>query len=128
MFALGNNLRGRPELSTIHSHGFVMALLQWHKVYKFSEDELHRPPVVALIFQWVRVSRLLLQMVLLANGFGLKLFIRKGTIRVDMKCVLQMSPTCTNHVNSARSPRVLNRKPQVLCKLCLVGKGAEVRS
>ena len=25
-----------------------MALLQWHMVYKFSEDELHRPPVVAL--------------------------------------------------------------------------------
>ena len=24
--------------------GFVMALLQWHKVYKSSEDELHRPP------------------------------------------------------------------------------------
>ncbi len=26
----------------------MIALLQWHKVYKFSEDELHRPPVVAL--------------------------------------------------------------------------------
>ncbi len=25
-----------------------MTLLQWHKVYKFSEDELHRAPVVAL--------------------------------------------------------------------------------
>ncbi len=25
-----------------------MALLQWHKVYKFSEDKLHRPPEVAL--------------------------------------------------------------------------------
>ncbi len=35
------------DIITIHSHGFVMALLQWHKVYKFSEDELHRPPVVA---------------------------------------------------------------------------------
>ena len=25
-----------------------MELLQWHKVYKFSEDEPQRPPVVAL--------------------------------------------------------------------------------
>ncbi len=30
------------------SHGFMIALLQWHKVHKFSEDELHRAPVVAL--------------------------------------------------------------------------------
>ncbi len=27
----------------------VMALLQWHMVYKLGEDELHRPPVVALM-------------------------------------------------------------------------------
>ena len=27
-----------------HSHGYVMALLQWHKIYKLGEDELHRPP------------------------------------------------------------------------------------
>ena len=26
----------------------MMALLQWHKIYKLSEDELHRPPMVAL--------------------------------------------------------------------------------
>ncbi len=26
-----------------------MAVLQWHKVYKFGQDELHRAPVVALI-------------------------------------------------------------------------------
>ncbi len=30
-------------------------------------------------------------------------------------------PTCTNHVNSARSPQVFNRKSGVLCWLCLVG-------
>ena len=35
-------------ITTIHSNGLVMALLQWHMVYKFSEDELQRPPVVAL--------------------------------------------------------------------------------
>ena len=27
---------------------FVMKLLQWDKVYKIAEDELHRPPPVAL--------------------------------------------------------------------------------
>ena len=47
MFALGSKSK---EITTIHSHGFVMALLQWHKVYKFSEDELQRPPVVALSY------------------------------------------------------------------------------
>ncbi len=26
-----------------------MAFLQWHKVYKSSKDQLHRPPAVALI-------------------------------------------------------------------------------
>ena len=26
----------------------MMAVLQWHKVYKLGEDELHRAPVVAL--------------------------------------------------------------------------------
>ncbi len=31
-------------ISTIHSHGFVMALFQWYKVDKLSEDKLHRPP------------------------------------------------------------------------------------
>ena len=34
--------------TTIHSRGFVMAVLQWHKVYRHGEDELHRAPVVAL--------------------------------------------------------------------------------
>ncbi len=29
---------------------FVMGLLQWKKFYKFSEDELYGPPVVALMF------------------------------------------------------------------------------
>ncbi len=33
---------------TIHANGFVMALLQWHNVYKLGEDELSDPPVVAL--------------------------------------------------------------------------------
>ena len=37
-----------PITTTIHSHVFVMALLQWHKIYNFSEDELHRLPLVAL--------------------------------------------------------------------------------
>ena len=27
-----------------------LALLQWHKVYEFSEDELHRPPWWPLIY------------------------------------------------------------------------------
>ena len=34
--------------TTIHCPGVVMALLQWHMVYKLGEDELNRPPVVAL--------------------------------------------------------------------------------
>ena len=34
--------------TTIHSHRFVMGLLQWHEVCKLGGDELHRPPVVAL--------------------------------------------------------------------------------
>ena len=29
-----------------------MECLQWHKVYKFSEDEPQRPPVVALQAKW----------------------------------------------------------------------------
>ncbi len=37
------------EITTIHSNGFVTALLKWYMVYKFSEIELHKPPVVALI-------------------------------------------------------------------------------
>ncbi len=36
------------QTTTIHSHGFVMAVLQWNTVYKHGEDELHRAPVVAL--------------------------------------------------------------------------------
>ena len=31
------------ETTTIHSHGFLMALLQWHNVYKLGEDELLDP-------------------------------------------------------------------------------------
>ncbi len=30
-------------------HRFVMELLQWHKVCEVGGEELHRPPVVALI-------------------------------------------------------------------------------
>ncbi len=30
-------------------HMFVMELLQWHKVCEIGGEELHRPPVVALI-------------------------------------------------------------------------------
>ena len=45
------------ETTIIHSHGFVMALLQLHKVFKFSEDELHRPPVVALKPAFIHLSQ-----------------------------------------------------------------------
>ncbi len=38
-----------------------MALLQWHKVYKFSEGELYRHPVVALICRY---------MVVISRGVG----------------------------------------------------------
>ncbi len=39
--------------TTIPSHGYVLALLQWLKVYKFGEDELQRAPVVALsLLHW----------------------------------------------------------------------------
>ncbi len=34
---------------------------------------------------------------------------------------LKAFPTCTNHMNPARSPRILKRKPFVLRELCLVG-------
>ena len=34
--------------TTIHSHRFVMGLLQWHKICKIGGDEHHRPSVVAL--------------------------------------------------------------------------------
>ncbi len=44
----------RIVTTTIHSHGFVMALLQWHRVYKLVEDEPHKPPVMALRFRWNR--------------------------------------------------------------------------
>ena len=36
------------QTTIIHSHEFMMGLLQWHMVYKLGEDELHRPPMVAL--------------------------------------------------------------------------------
>ena len=36
---------------TTYSHMFVMGLLQWNKVYTHGQDELHRPPVVALTFR-----------------------------------------------------------------------------
>ncbi len=42
----------------IHSIGLVMALLQLHMVYKFSEDKLHRPPMVAL--NELRIAKLLI--------------------------------------------------------------------
>ncbi len=32
------------ETISIHSRRFVMTLLQWYKVYKLGEVELHRPP------------------------------------------------------------------------------------
>ena len=35
-------LRRPPQL--LYSHRFVMALLQWHNVYKLGEDELPEPP------------------------------------------------------------------------------------
>ena len=38
----------KPMTTIIHSHRFLMELLQWHKVCEISEDNLHRPPVVAL--------------------------------------------------------------------------------
>ena len=31
-----------------HKHSIVVESLQWQKVYRLGEDELHRPPVVAL--------------------------------------------------------------------------------
>ncbi len=34
---------GGKETTTIHSHRFVMALLQWHNVYTLGEDELPDP-------------------------------------------------------------------------------------
>ncbi len=37
------------ESTTIHFDWFVMELLQWQNVYKIGEDEVLRPPVVALI-------------------------------------------------------------------------------
>ncbi len=36
------------ETTIIHSHRFVMELLQCLKVCEIGGDELHRPPVVAL--------------------------------------------------------------------------------
>ena len=36
------------ETTIIDSHGFVMELLQWHKVCGLGGDKLHRPPMVAL--------------------------------------------------------------------------------
>ncbi len=47
MFDGGLLKLGLKETTTIHSHGFVMVLIQWHKVYKFSENKLYRPPMVA---------------------------------------------------------------------------------
>ncbi len=57
-FALGGNLASSlssiapqckcKQTTTLHSHGFVMTLLQWHMVYNLGYDELHRPPVVAV--------------------------------------------------------------------------------
>ncbi len=40
----------RKQTTTKHSYELVIALLQWHMVYKLGEDELHRAPVVALNF------------------------------------------------------------------------------
>ncbi len=42
----------------IHSHGFVMELLHWHRVCELGGDELHRPPTEALIhmvWEWVNI-------------------------------------------------------------------------
>ncbi len=36
------------KTTTLHSHKFVMGLLQLHKACKLGGDELHRPPIVAL--------------------------------------------------------------------------------
>ncbi len=35
---------GLKETNIIHSHRFVMELLQWHKVCEIGGDELNRPP------------------------------------------------------------------------------------
>ena len=41
------------DTTPIHLHWFVMELLQWQKVCKIGGDEVHRPPVVALIVFWI---------------------------------------------------------------------------
>ncbi len=33
---------------TTYSHMFAMELLQWNKVYKYGQDELHGPPLGGL--------------------------------------------------------------------------------
>ena len=38
----------QKPLEMYGTHGYVMPLLQWLMVYKLGEDDLHRPPVVAL--------------------------------------------------------------------------------
>ncbi len=41
--ALGDKCQLK-ETTIIHSQRFVMALLQWQKVYELAVDKLHRPP------------------------------------------------------------------------------------
>ncbi len=41
-------LVGAIGITTTYSHRVVIELLQWYKIYKLSEDKLHKPIVVAL--------------------------------------------------------------------------------
>ncbi len=40
--------QSHPKLTEGYYHRFVMELLQWQNFYKIGEDEVLRPPVVAL--------------------------------------------------------------------------------
>ncbi len=45
----------KPMGMLLQSYRFVMGLQQWYKVYKLGEDQLHGPPVVALIASQVSI-------------------------------------------------------------------------
>ncbi len=105
------------QTTIIHSHSFVMELLQWNKVCEIGGEELHRPPVVALrtygmveILWWYNYNWPIFK----ALGRASKLAVKHKTNKTLKWNVV--IPVYHVHETSSTIPYVLKR-----CLLILLG-------
>ncbi len=101
--------RQLKESTTIHFHRFVMELLQWQNFYKIGEDEVLRPPVVAL----TRVIR-----VLLWSSFS-EVTLEHSFHSISMKCSCLHFRSKQSHLHKKqRWWWVQIFKEQLMCQTC----------